>query len=88
MSNRMAPRWILAACLATGFLGGAAFFMTIGASTHAGGNAPAPATPVVSPEGKELLTQFSAAFETAAARVNPSVVPIMSEQVTHVSNPF
>jgi len=89
MSKRFAPRWILAACLATGFLGGAAFLMTVGAVTHPTGNAPAAGeTPVVSPEGKELLTAFSTAFESAAARVNPSVVPIMSEQVTHVANPF
>jgi len=87
MSHSIAPRWILIACLATGFLGGAAFFLTIGAAAHPAGNAPA-SVPVVSPEGKELLTEFSTAFEAAAAKVNPSVVPIMSEQVTHVANPF
>jgi len=89
MSSKIVPRWILAACLATGFLGGAAFFMTVGAATHSGANASAPeGPPVVSPEGKQLLTEFSTAFEAAAAKVNPSVVPIMSEQVTRVANPF
>ncbi len=43
---------------------------------------------VATPQGKELLNQFSAAFEAAAAKVNPSVVPIFSEQVNTVTNPF
>ncbi|RPH30525.1 Do family serine endopeptidase, partial [bacterium] len=39
-------------------------------------------------QGKDLLNQFSAAFEAAAAKVNPSVVPIFSEQVTKVRDPY
>ncbi len=39
-------------------------------------------------QGRALLQQFSAAFEEAAARVNPSVVPIFSEQVVENRNPF
>jgi serine protease Do len=39
-------------------------------------------------QGKELLNQFSAAFEAAADRVNPSVVPIISEQVTAAGDGF
>jgi len=89
MFNIKAPRTVLAACLAMGFLGGAAFFLTVGAATHAGQNdSTTAAGPAVSPAGRELLSQFSAAFEAAAAKVNPSVVPIMSEQVTRVANPF
>lgn len=42
----------------------------------------------VSPQGKALLEQFSTAFEAAAAKVNPSVVPIFSEQVEKIENPF
>jgi serine protease Do len=42
----------------------------------------------VAAQGKELLNQFSAAFEATADKVNPSVVPIFSEQVTTVSDPF
>jgi serine protease Do len=44
--------------------------------------------PSLSPAGRELLDQFSVAFESAAAKVNQSVVPIYSEQVTEVQNPF
>jgi serine protease Do len=46
------------------------------------------AAPAVTTQGKELLNQFSTAFEAAAAKVNPSVVPIFSEQVNTVANPF
>jgi serine protease Do len=44
--------------------------------------------PLVTDQGKELLNQFSAAFEAAAAKVNPSVVPIFSEQVSSITDPF
>ena len=39
-------------------------------------------------QGKDLLNQFSAAFEAAAAKVNPSVVPIFTETVKSVRDPF
>jgi serine protease Do len=39
-------------------------------------------------QGRALLQQFSAAFEEAAARVNPSVVPIFSEQLVENRSPF
>ncbi|MGH7598799.1 MAG: DegQ family serine endoprotease [bacterium] len=39
-------------------------------------------------QGRALLQQFSAAFEEAAARVNPSVVPIFSEQLVENRGPF
>ena len=39
-------------------------------------------------QGRALLQQFSAAFEDVAAKVNPSVVPIFSEQVVQVQSPF
>jgi serine protease Do len=39
-------------------------------------------------QGKELLKEFSTAFEAAAAKVNPSVVPIFSEQVSKLGDPF
>jgi serine protease Do len=38
--------------------------------------------------GRALLNQFSAAFEEAAAKVNPAVVPIFSEQTVEVQNPL
>lgn len=44
--------------------------------------------PAVTLQGKAFLDQFSAAFESAAAKVNPSVVPILSEQVSRVASPF
>ncbi len=89
MVANIRTRWILAACLVAGFTGAGAFFMTIGAAPR-GDNAVGSGTVVsgVTPEGKELLNQFSAAFEAAAAKVNPAVVPIMSEQVTRVTSPF
>ncbi len=39
-------------------------------------------------QGRALLQQFSAAFEEAASRVNPSVVPIFSEQLVENRSPF
>lgn len=46
------------------------------------------ATDSMSLTGRQLLDQFSAAFEEAAAIVNPSVVPIFSEATVSVSSPF
>lgn len=42
----------------------------------------------ITAKGHELLDEFSVAFESASAKVNQSVVPIFSEQVTEVDNPF
>ena len=89
MMAHIRTHWIIAACLVAGFLGAGAFFMTVGAiprGDQAGD--PGLVAPEVTPQGRELLMQFSAAFEAAAAKVNPAVVPIMSEQVTRVANPF
>ncbi len=76
--------------LAAGFAAGIFFFAAQGFSTShlATISADKPADITVTTQGKELLNQFSAAFEAAAAKVNPSVVPIFSEQVTNVSNAF
>ncbi|HEX7574190.1 MAG TPA: trypsin-like peptidase domain-containing protein, partial [Bacteroidota bacterium] len=70
-------------------VGGGAFITSMVAEPQqshgsAGGNE----VPVVSSQGKELLNQFSVAFESAAAKVNPSVVPILSEQVSQMASPF
>lgn len=85
---------ILTVLLVFTFAAGVLFISVLGA----GSPKPAPASavttqqPAESPQatsqGKDLLNQFSAAFEAAAAKVNPSVVPIFSEQVTKVQNPF
>lgn len=83
-------RILLTGVLAVGFIGGIMFISTLGSASK-GTEKKAPETtqvPVVSAQGKELLNQFSAAFEAAAAKVNPSVVPIFSEQVTRVESPF
>lgn len=81
---------ILSIVLGIGFIGGIAFVSMLGsaAGTQKGGNTPQEATQALSPRGRELLDQFSDAFESAAAKVNESVVPIFSEQVTTVENPF
>ena len=42
----------------------------------------------VSPDAKRLLGEFTAAFEQAAKKVNPSVVPIFSEATVTMGNPF
>jgi serine protease Do len=54
----------------------------------------APAKPALQAEktpsvqARERLREFSEAFEDAAAKVNPSVVPIFAEQVIQTMNPF
>lgn len=39
-------------------------------------------------KGKALLNEFSDAFEAAASKISPSVVPIFAEEVKTVQNPF
>ncbi len=39
-------------------------------------------------KGKTILNEFSDAFEAAAAKISPSVVPIFAEEVKTVQNPF
>ena len=39
-------------------------------------------------KGRALLEEFSDAFEAAAAKISPSVVPIFAEEVKTVQNPF
>jgi serine protease Do len=77
--------------LIAGFITGILFIATIGTSNKSvqGGDKVAfGSTPALTVQGKELLNQFSTAFEAAADKVNSSVVPIFSEQVTKVTNPF
>jgi serine protease Do len=76
--------------MASGFLGGILFISSLGSAPKAyeKDSSATEQVPAVSVQGKELLKQFSVAFEAAAAKVNPSVVPIFSEQVTKVENPF
>jgi len=80
---------LLSLVLIAGFIGGMIFLFVLGsagaASKRAGDENKVAA---LTPAGRELLNQFSVAFESAAAKVNQSVVPIYSEQVTEVENPF
>ena len=39
-------------------------------------------------KGKAILNEFSDAFEAAASKISPSVVPIFAEEVKTVQNPF
>ena len=41
-----------------------------------------------SQKGRDLLEQFSLAFEASAAKISPSVVPIFAEETKIVQNPF
>ncbi len=82
-------RWI-STILGVGFVAGVTFVTLLGSgnNTPLRGNEQRGSAPVVTPQGREMLEQFSAAFESAAAEVNASVVPIYSEQVKVVQNPF
>ena len=76
--------------LSAGLAAGVFFFASQGFSTSRLSTI-APEQPqelTVTGQGKELLSQFSTAFEAAAAKVNPSVVPIFSEQVGNIADPF
>jgi serine protease Do len=90
MNARMIRSRLGMALAAMGFAAGVFVVTVLGSSPHpsdpgqTGGTVPS----TVTAQGKELLNQFSAAFEAAADRVNPSVVPIFSEQVTTVQDPF
>ncbi|HXX64252.1 MAG TPA: DegQ family serine endoprotease [Bacteroidota bacterium] len=81
-------RWLIGAAVIALFVGAALFTGRGDVPPMVVTPAPEQDAPSVSVQGKELLNQFSAAFEAAAAKVNPAVVPIVSEQVTSVSNPF
>ena len=76
--------------LAIGFIAGVSFVTLLGSSNSISGHHTAQQDSVaqLTPKGRELLDQFSVAFESAAAKVNSSVVPIFSEQVKKVENPF
>ncbi|MDE3056529.1 MAG: DegQ family serine endoprotease [Bacteroidota bacterium] len=69
--------------LVTGFVAGIAFVAVTGSSLHRDVQ-----VTMGTHRSRALLDQFSAAFEEAAAKVNPSVVTIYSEQVTKIKNPF
>jgi serine protease Do len=61
------------------------------AAQEAGSSAPlrlSSASTDVSPQARQFIDQFSAAFEQAAAKVNPSVVPIFSEETVTVQSSF
>jgi serine protease Do len=76
--------------LTTGFVTGVFWVVAQGFSQGqpTGQSAQQSGAVLATPQGKELLSQFSAAFEAAAAKVNPSVVPIFSEQVNTMADPF
>jgi serine protease Do len=81
---------IIPLVLGIGFIAGVSFVTLLGSGRKFSDHATAPKDSVeqLSPQGRTLLNQFSVAFESAAAKVNPSVVPIYSEQVKQVANPF
>ena len=81
---------ILPLVLVVGFVAGVSFVTLLGSSGTFAGHRPNPKDSVaqLTPKGRELLKEFSTAFESAAAKVNSSVVPIYSEQVKKVQNPF
>ncbi len=81
---------IFSILLSMGFVGGIVFVSMLGsaAGTQKEEKTAQESTQPLSPKGRELLNEFSDAFESAAAKVNESVVPIFSEQVTTVDNPF
>jgi serine protease Do len=85
---------VLTTLLAIAFAAGVLFISVLGAGSPKpeAGQAATTQTPTHPPQataqGKELLNEFSSAFEAAAAKINPSVVPIFSEQVTRVQDPF
>ncbi len=81
---------VLTFVLGIGFIAGISFITLLGSSgTFSGHRSVSQDTLAqLTPKGRELLDQFSVAFESAAAKVNPSVVPIYSEQVKQVQNPF
>ncbi len=76
--------------LAVGFVAGVGFVTLLGSGNNVQFRQASAQDTVtqVTPQGREMLEQFSAAFESAAAKVNASVVPIYSEQVKVVQNPF
>jgi serine protease Do len=81
---------LMTAVLLIGFIGGLMVAANL-ALTPAGmaqDKARSQPPAVSAAQGRALLQQFSAAFEDAAARVNPSVVPIFSEQLVENRSPF
>jgi serine protease Do len=85
---------VLTALLVVAFTAGILFISVLGAGSPKPASQPAieaqadQGSSQSATQGKELLNQFSAAFEAAAAKVNPSVVPIFSEQVMKTQDPF
>jgi serine protease Do len=85
MNTRSLSSIVVIGLIALGFIGGIALIASLGSHSD---SSQTQKQVVVGPQARELLDEFSAAFEAAAAKVNPSVVPIFSEQVTVVENPF
>ncbi len=80
---------MVALVLVVGFAGGIFFMTSLGASRHESDEPlTASSIPVITPQGKDLLNAFSVAFESAAARVNPSIVSISTKSVKKIKDPF
>jgi serine protease Do len=81
---------LIALVLGIGFIAGVSFVTMLGSSGKHTAQAVSPGdtTTQLTSQGRALLDQFSVAFEGAAAKVNQSVVPIFSEQVKQINNPF
>ena len=76
-----APRALWQVLLVVGFVAGIGFVASLGST-------PAPPDRGVQAQTRQLMDQFSTAFESAAERVNPSVVPIFAEQTQELNTPF
>lgn len=87
--NTLKRNFVIAATVFAAFFGGLIVASNFGnvPISHSADKDKLPAT-MSAAQGRALLNQFSAAFEEAAAKINSSVVPIFSEQVVEVQNPF
>jgi serine protease Do len=87
MNNPRRRRLTWSLALLVGFTAGIFFVISLGSSTTHVHEWDQPPSSQQAIQGRALLNQFSAAFEEAAARINPSVVPIFSESVSKAKNP-
>lgn len=87
--NTLKRNFVIVATVSAAFFGGLIVATNFGnvSPSHGADNADKQ-NAVSAAQGRALLNQFSAAFEEAAAKINPSVVPIFSEQTVEVQNPF
>ena len=82
--------YFLTLAAAAGFGIGIFFMTSMGAKgTHRYDfDEPSTSPEQISPQAKSLLNAFSEAFQASAARINPSVVPIQTESIAKIHDPF